>query len=53
MEEEHGEKRTRLGPAQGKLAAFVPHLERSQNPEVHPAGLPAGRLAAVPGLKRT
>jgi hypothetical protein len=27
MEQEHGEKRTRLAPAQGNLAAFVPHLE--------------------------
>ena len=35
VEEEHGEQRTRLGPAQGNLAAFVPHLERSQDPELH------------------
>ena len=41
VEEEHGEKRTRLAPAQGNLAAFVPHLERSQDPELHLSGLPA------------
>ena len=42
VEEEHGEKRTRLGPAEGDLAAFVPHLERSQDPELHLAW-PPGR----------
>jgi len=36
MEEEHGQKRSRLAPAQGDLAAFVPHLERSQDPKLHP-----------------
>src|SRR5215208_7926124 len=41
MEEEPGEKRTRLGPTQGNLAARVPHLERSQDPELHLTGLPA------------
>ncbi len=35
VEEEHGEKRTRLEAAEGDLAAFVPHLERSQDPELH------------------
>ena len=41
MEEEQGEKRTRLGSAQGNLAAPVPHLKRSQDPELHLTGLPA------------
>jgi hypothetical protein len=35
MEEEYGEKRTRLAPTRGDLAAFVQHLERSQDPELH------------------
>jgi hypothetical protein len=43
MEEEHGEKRTRPAPAQGNLAAFAPHLERSQDPELHLTGLPGGK----------
>ena len=41
VEEEPGEKRTRLGPTQGNLASPVPHLERSQDPELHLASLPA------------
>ena len=40
VEEKHGEKRTRLGPAQGNLAAFVPDLERPQDAELHRAVLP-------------
>ncbi len=36
VKEEHGEQRARLGPAEGSLAAFVPRLERSQDPELQP-----------------
>jgi hypothetical protein len=44
VEEEQGEKRTRLASAQGDLATSVRHLERSQDPELHLSGLPsAGR----------
>ena len=54
VQEEHGEQRTWLGPAQGNLAAFVPHLERSQDSELHLlASLPAETLTAVARLKRT
>ena len=53
VEEEQGEKRTGLGPTQRNLAVFVPYLERSQDPELHPTGLPAGTLTAVARLKRT
>ena len=42
VEEEHGEKRTRLASAQGYLAALVPHLERSQDPELQLASRPRG-----------
>ena len=35
MEQKHREKRARLGTAEGDLAAFVPHLERAQDPELH------------------
>jgi hypothetical protein len=53
VEEEHGEKRTRLRPAEGNLGAVIPHLERSQDPELHLlASLPAGTLTAVAGLKQ-
>ena len=45
-------KRTRLEPAEGNLAAFFPHLERSQDPELHLPGLPAGTLTPVARLKR-
>ena len=47
VEEEPGEKRTRLGPAQGHLAGFPPRLERSQDPELHLPGLRPGTLTAV------
>ncbi len=49
VEEEHGEKRTRLRPAQGNLARLVPHLERSQDPELHllpPGGRDANSCCA-------
>jgi hypothetical protein len=52
VEEEHGEKRTRLGPAQRYLAALVPRLERSQDSKLHLAGLLPGTLPAVARLKR-
>ncbi len=52
MQEEYGEKGTRLRPAQGDLGAFVPHLERSQDPELHPPASRAGTLTAVARLKR-
>ncbi len=53
VEEENGEKRTRLGPAQGDLAFSVPHLERSQDPELHLPPCRHGTLTAVARLKRT
>jgi hypothetical protein len=43
VEKKHSEKRTRLVPAQGNLAATVPPLKRSQDPELDLAGLPAWR----------
>jgi hypothetical protein len=36
VEEEGGEKRTQLGSSDGYLGALVAHLERSEDPEVHP-----------------
>jgi hypothetical protein len=51
VEKEHGEKRTRLAPAHGNLAAFVPHLERSQDPALIVAGLPPSVPTAVARLK--
>jgi hypothetical protein len=55
VEEEHGEKRTRLASAHGNPATFVRHLERPQDPELHPPGLPArdgaGCNKPVAGLK--
>ena len=42
MQQEPREKRTRLRPSEGHLGAVVPHLERSQDPELHLlASLPA------------
>ena len=37
VQEEHGQERARLGAAERYLAAFVPRLERSQDPELHRA----------------
>ena len=45
VEEQHGEQLTRLRPAQGYLAAFIPNLERSQDPELH---VPASRRGTLP-----
>ena len=50
MEEEQGEEGTWLGAAQGYLAAVVPRLERSQDPELHLTG---GTLTADARLKQT
>ena len=52
VEEEHGEKRTRLEAAEGDLAAFVPHLERSQDPELHLRRDANGCCAAETDLKQ-
>jgi hypothetical protein len=52
MEEEQGEKRARLRPAERDLAACARRLERSQDPELHLPGLPAATLTAVARLKR-
>ena len=35
VKKEHSEKGTRLRPAEGDLAAVIPRLERSQDPELH------------------
>jgi hypothetical protein len=52
VEEERGEKCARLGSTEGNHDAFVPHLERSQDPELHLAGLRARTLTAATRLKR-
>jgi hypothetical protein len=35
VQEKQSEKSAQLAPAEGDPAAFVPHLERSQDPELH------------------
>ena len=46
VEEEEGEQGPRLAAAQRRGAAFVPQLERSQDPELH---LPASRPGTLTG----
>ena len=48
VEQEDGKQRTRLAAGQRNLAAPVPHLERSQDPELH--RLPARTLTAETSL---
>ena len=52
VKEEQGEQRARLRSAQGNLAASVPHLERPQDPELHPTASRPGTLTAVARLKQ-
>ena len=50
VEEKRSEQRTWPGPAQRNLAAFLPHLERSQDPKLHPHASRCGTLTAVARL---
>ena len=57
MQKEPGEERARLAPTEGNLASPVPHLERSQDPELDLTGHPAEDAnrcsSAETDLKRT